>query len=135
VDGGFMKKIASVFFLLVSCAATGLLYFVELPIYSELLISALAIVPPMYILLEKHNRWTFLRQVPHYGTIVGALLVLFILSSFAPVIPALSFYHPANDDFIYFYSILNCVNCFLLMLNQFRPELLHLKDLPEENEP
>lgn len=129
-----MKKIVSLFFLLVSCAAVGLLYFVELPIYLELLISVSATLPPMYILLEKHDRWTLLRRVPHYGTIVGVLFALFILSPFAPLLPYLSFYHPANNDFMYLYSILNCVNCFLLMLYQFRPDLLHLKD-PEEKAP
>lgn len=130
-----MKKTLSIIFFLISCAALGYFYCVKLPIYVEWLIAVLAVLPPRYILLEKCDRWQLLRRVPYYSVVAAGLLVLHIGSPLALLLPMFSFYHPANHNFMYFYIFLNCINCFLFVLYQFCPELLHLKTPAEEKDP
>lgn len=130
----YMRKMSSVICFPLVCAALLLLYFVKVPFYAELLIILLTGAIPKYLAIGK-GMSLFSRLPKLYRSLIAGLFLLHFLDIFDLLFRSLSLPVPATQGLILYIVLVNCIHSFIYIIYNFSPELLHLKDLPEENEP
>ena len=121
------KKTFAVLCFLADCILAVLVWCINVPIYICFPLVIFSGWLPGQIVHGLDNYRRFLQRVPYYSAILIGTLIVVIVGIFMS--------QPANSGFILGLTCINSVNCFILVIYQFHPDLLHLKDLPEENEP
>lgn len=120
------KKTFAVLCFLADCILAILAWCINFPIYICFLLVIFSAWLPGQIVHGLDNYRRLLQRVPYYSAILIGTLIVVIIGIFMS--------QPANSGFILGLTCINSVNCFILVIYQFCPDLLHLKGLPEEKD-
>lgn len=120
------KKTFAVLCFLADCILAILAWCINFPIYICFLLVIFSAWLPGQIVHGLDNYRRLLQRVPYYSAILIGTLIVVIIGIFMS--------QPANSGFILGLTCINSVNCFILVIHQFCPDLLHLKGLPEEKD-